>query len=157
MKKIALIGSFKQFYREIQSVFDFFVSKGLLITSPAGTEITRPDIPFVRFTSDNPDLSDEMIQTVTLKRIFSSDLVYVVAPNGYIGRTTCYEVGRMIQAMKPIYFSEQPQDLPIKIPDSHILSPLDMIEEIKKDKVTWLYHNGNNELHLLEKDLVKTV
>jgi len=46
----------------------------------------------------------------------------VVAPNGYVGKTTTYEIGRIIQAQRPLYFSESPDDLPIKIPTKHICS-----------------------------------
>lgn len=69
-KKIAIIGSFKQYYREIKAALEFFVSNNISVTSSAGAEIIKPDIPFVLFTSDNPNFSDEMVQTITLKRNF---------------------------------------------------------------------------------------
>jgi hypothetical protein len=46
-----------------------------------------------------------------------------VAPNGYVGRTTCYEIGRLVQAARPVYFSDPPDDLPLFVPQSHVLTP----------------------------------
>jgi hypothetical protein len=54
-------------------------------------------------------------QSRTLGRIIAADLTFVTAPNGYIGRTTCYEIGRLVQARRPLFFSERPKDLPIQV------------------------------------------
>jgi len=98
----------------------------LCVTSPLGTGILREGIPFVRFESDANRHSDSLVQLIALHRILRADFVYVVAPEGYIGRTTCYEIGRILQARRPLYFSEQPRDLPIHIPETHVL-PLSTI------------------------------
>jgi hypothetical protein len=67
-----------------------------------------------------------MVQTVALHRILRADFVYVVAPGGYVGRTTCYEIGRIIQLQRPLFFSALPKDLPIAISEDHVYS----LEEI---------------------------
>ena len=56
------------------------------MTSPIGSAIIKPGTPFVRFTSDDQGVSDEMVQTITLKRILKASSVYVVDPEGYVGR-----------------------------------------------------------------------
>src|SRR4051794_37329956 len=115
--KIALIGSFREAnYPTVRTCIELFVSAGLEIVSPAGTPIIS-GVEFVRFATDPVNLSDAEIQTVTLERIFSADAVYVVTGSkGYVGRTTCYEIGRIVQRTQPIYFSEVPDDLPIQVP-----------------------------------------
>src|SRR4051794_5310793 len=112
---IAIIGSFRQHYKEVLDAWEVFTRAGIEVTSPKGTSILEGGIPFVRFESDEGRLSDEEVQLIALHRILRASVVYTVAPNGYVGRTTCYEIGRIIQARKPIYFSERPVDLPISI------------------------------------------
>lgn len=154
--KIALIGSFKQHYNLVLEAFNTFQIAGLEILSPKGTAILEHGIPFVRFTSDPRDLDDAMIQTLTLQRILNADLTYVVCPNGYVGRTTCYEIGRLIQAVHPLYFSSIPQDLPIRIPASHILSASELAARFQRGNFDLepLYSDGRDEYSRLELSLI---
>ncbi len=150
----ALIGSFKRHYQQVLEIRRLFVEAGINILSPKGAPIIREGIPFVRFTSDSPEWSDPMVQTVTLHRILRADLVYVVAPNGYVGRTTCYEIGRIVQAMRPIYFSAQPRDLPMDIPGSHIVSPTSLIQILGKGgKPSWPFADADGGYFMLERRL----
>ncbi len=123
MSKIAIIGSFKQHFTEVQVAIKVFRTHNIINTTPVGSSVIEPGIDFVRFGDDLTEESDEMVQSITLKRIFNAGVVYVVAPSGYVGKTTCYEIGRVLQKKMPIYFSSHPRDLPIRIPKSHILSP----------------------------------
>ena len=120
--KVAVIGSFKQHYQAVKDVIGVFRDAGLHVTSPAGSDLAVAGVDFVRFVTDRAEYSDAEIQAVTLCNIFEADAVYVVAPGGYVGRTTCYEIGRIIQVGKPLYFSEHVDDLPIRIPPNHVVS-----------------------------------
>jgi hypothetical protein len=124
-KKIAIIGSFRQHYEPVRSAIATFSEAGFIVTSPLGDDVVKPGINFVRFTSDDTRLDDATVQTIALHRILGADFIYVVAPFGYVGRTTCYEIGRVVQARKPVLFSERPTDLPVRVPDSHVLSPVE--------------------------------
>lgn len=119
---VAVIGSFRQHYDRALEAVATFRNAGWSVTSPHGTPIVEPGVDFVRFESDDPDLDDAMVQTLALHRIARADLVYVVVPDGYVGRTTCYEIGRVVQAGQPTFFSQQPTDLPITVPLSRIAS-----------------------------------
>lgn len=152
---VAIIGSFKQHYDEILRAIKILKSVNIKVTTPLGSEVLRPNIPFVRFSSDNPDFFDEMVQTETLKKIFLAKAVYVIAPKGYVGRTTCYEIGRIIQKRKPIYFSEHPIDLPIKVPKSHIVSIKDFAKKIFDNHLTWPFDASHSDLSLAERKLLE--
>jgi hypothetical protein len=115
VESVSIIGSFKQKYKEVLDDWHTFTDAGLIVRSPKGSPVIEPGIDFVRFESDDPELTDAQIQQIALHRILGSDFVYTVTPECYVGRTTCYEIGRIAQANVPIYFSEQPQDLPIEI------------------------------------------
>lgn len=129
---IAIIGSFKQHYDHVLKVLKQVKELGIEVTSPTGHQIIEEGIPFVRFTSDNADWEDDMVQTVALHRILRADMVYVVAPDGYVGRTTCYEIGRIVQSSRPLYFSEAPQDLPLAVPASHVIAPEALVDKLSR-------------------------
>lgn len=133
---VAIIGSFRQHYNTVIGALLAFRGAGIEITTPKGTGIQEEGIEFVRFHSDPPEWDDPTVQTVALHRILRADAVYVVAPGGYVGRTTCYEIGRVLQAGKPLYFSSHPNDLPIAIPDSHVMTPSALAELVLKGRAT---------------------
>lgn len=120
---VALIGSFRQHYAEILEVHNILTSRGITVTTPEGGLVLEPAVPFVRFNTDVADHTDEFVQCRALHRILRANAVYVVAPEGYVGRTTCYEIGRCMQAGRPLYFSERPADLPVAVPPSHVVTP----------------------------------
>lgn len=125
--RIAIIGSFRQHYASVLEVIRLFRDADWEVTSPEGSEVLEAGIEFVRFSTDHPDHSDAHVQTTTLLKIFEAEVVYVVCPEGYVGRTTCYEVGRLRQAGVPVYFSERPLDLPIVVPDSHVVGASELL------------------------------
>lgn len=120
-RSAAVIGSFRQHYGAVLGAVEAFRAAGWHVTSPLGSGIVREGIPFVRFESDDAALDDNAVQALALHRILRADMTYVVAPDGYVGRTTCYEIGRLVQAARPVYFSNPPADLPLLVPSSHVL------------------------------------
>lgn len=139
---VAIIGSFRRHYRDVLAARASFRAADWVITSPAGTPIIREAVPFVRFESDDPAWDDSTVQTVTLHRILRADLAYVVAPGGYIGRTTSYELGRVLQAGRPVYFSAQPLDLPVAIPEMSIASPDDVVRRMTRSEPSPVFRNA---------------
>jgi len=153
---VAVIGSFKQYNAEVQQVCFALRAVGIFVTSPRGGELVERAIDFVRFHSDNPAWSDPAVQSLALHRILAADLVYVVAPGGYVGRTTCYEVGRVIQSRRPIYFSEMPLDLPLYVPVHCIIDSAALITQIADAawRPSWLYEDDHDPNSALERDLL---
>jgi hypothetical protein len=123
MPSVAIIASFRRHYEPVLAAREVFISHEIEVTSPKGSSIIKLGIPFVRFLSDPHQAPDCVVQSTAVHRILRADAVYVVAPDGYVGRTTCYEIGRVVQAGRPLYFSESPKDLPICVPDDHVVSP----------------------------------
>lgn len=119
-RTVAVIGSFRQHLDDVRTALSTFAESGWEITSPPGVEIIEPGVPFVRFKADKAEYDDATIQTIAMHRILRADLIYVVAPDGYVGRTTCYEIGRAVQTDSRVYFSEAPNDLPISVPTEAI-------------------------------------
>jgi len=154
-RSVSIIGSFRQFYGEVLHAWRSFADAGWHITSPCGSPIIRPGIPFVRFVTDQVDWDDATVQTATLHRILRADLTYVIAPRGYLGRTTCYELGRIIQADQPVYFSTRPDDLPITVPDEHVVSVVDLVRRLSVDCPQPLFADSATANHGWECQLVR--
>lgn len=131
---VALISSFRKHYQETLEARQQFVDVGMSVASPRENETAIIDtaVDFVRFTSNIPNHSDAEIETKTMRRILSADFVYCVDPGGYVGRTVCYEIGRIIQAQKPLYFMEMPQDLPVAIRTAHVIGIDEICDRIRR-------------------------
>ncbi len=121
--RASIIGSFRKYYREVLAAIDVFHSAGIGMLSPEGTEVIDPSDEFVRFVSDPQESTDAQIQALAVWRILSSDFVYVVCPTGYLGRTTCYEIGLIHLAGIPVYFSAPPLDLPVLLTEEAVIDP----------------------------------
>jgi len=156
ISSVAIIASFRQHYEEALRALQVFHDNGIEVTSPKGTPIVEPGIAFVRFRSDCAQATDGTVQSIAMHRILRANAVYVVAPDGYVGRTTCYEIGRVIQAARPVYFSERPTDLPICVPEDHIATPQELAEVlIRPDgRLTSLHTDGHSRCCQLERRLL---
>lgn len=152
---VAIIGSFRQHYAEVLVAWSVFDAAGWTITSPRRSAIIDEGVEFVRFESDPPDWDDGMVQMIAMHRIMRSDFTYVVAPDGYIGRTTCYELGRLLQADRPVYFSERPHDLPVAIPATRVLDPASLVATMGQSGPTSVYGADSDDYANLERRLLR--
>ena len=126
--KGSIIGSFRKYYTEVIEIIDLFEKIGISIISPKKSKVINPNEEFVLFETDNIKHKPVEIQLIALHRILRSDFVYVFSPDGYIGRTTCYEIGRIVERKIPLYFSELPKDLPIFMPSNSIWNPTEFVQ-----------------------------
>ena len=149
--KISIIGSFRKYYEEIKQLIILFNKNNIEVFSPKLSEITHSVEEFVIFASDNQNLTPAEIQSDTLNRILKSDIVYVYDPDGYIGRTTCYEIGVLRTTTIPLCFLEEPKDLPILVHSYEIMNPSKLIFTLLNDVK---YICENNRL-LIEKNKCK--
>lgn len=156
MRTIAIIGSFKRYNEDIQAVCRMLRESGITVTTPQGESIINAGHEFVRYSTDDPVLTDDAVQSLALHRILRADLVYAVLPDNYIGRTTCYEVGRVVQARRPIYFSQRPNDLPIGVADQFILDQASLLSRVTDPLWVpeWLFNEGANLTSTLEQELI---
>lgn len=139
--KGSIIGSFRKFYNEVLQIIDLFEEADISILSPKKSSVIDPSKEFVYFLTDKLDYSPIEIQLIALHRILRSDFVYVYNPRGYIGRTTSFEIGRVMEKRIKIFFYEYPEDLPIFIYKNSILKPHELIN---------YYHKYNNFPELSE-------
>jgi len=139
---IAIIGSFRQYYADVLEAIKCFESAHIRVVSPPKSQIRDMSRPFIRFVIDpEPDeMSDHQLQQKTLNRILSASCVYVVAPYGYIGRTTLLELGHVRERGVPTFFSAVPDDLPIHVQNSAVISAANLADLINRRGHTALTH-----------------
>lgn len=132
-KKVAFIGSFQNSknYNFLRQLIRIFVKNGITVVSPAGSDPIFNRDGFIVFETDNKNFSSEKIQYDTLKNIFRANAVYVVDMDGYVGRTTCYEIGRLVERSMPMYFYQYPKDLPLCISDNQVINPYGFLNILK--------------------------
>lgn len=126
---ITIIGSFRKYYSEICSLIDDFEHNGINVLSPTKSYIVKEANGFVLLKSDNNCVNPYQIQQRVFEYAEKSDFIYVWNPNGYIGLTTAYEIGRIVEKGRTIFFKEKVKDLPIFLPDQNIKSP-DQIKDL---------------------------
>lgn len=130
----SIIGSFRKHYSEVVSLIESLEACHVNILSPKRSSIVNRQEWFVRLQTDNPVHEPVEIQLIALHRILRSNFVYVLCPEGYIGKTTCYEIGRIHERGMPLYFSEYPEDLPIVVAASAIINPERLVEYLVQHK-----------------------
>lgn len=123
--QVSVIGSFRKRYKEVVRTVNILRKMGLSVTSPSGSKVCNSVEDFVIFETDNSEFTPIEIQMITLEKILNSDAVYVYNPKGYVGKTTCYEIGFCYSRYKPLYFLERPEDLPMPVAEMQIISPED--------------------------------
>lgn len=121
--QVSVIGSFRKRYKEVVRIVSLLREMGLSVASPNGSKVCNSVEEFVIFETDNPEFTPEEIQMITLEKILNSDAVYVCNPKGYVGKTTCYEIGFCYSRNKPLYFLEKPKDLPMPVDEEQIIPP----------------------------------
>ncbi|WP_447912995.1 hypothetical protein [Microbacterium phyllosphaerae] len=151
---VAVIGSFRSHLADVLSARETFRAVGIDVTTPLGSTVLEQDAEFVRFESDPPGSGDAAVQSMALHRILRAEAVFVVAPEGYVGRTTCYEVGRCMQAARPLYFSHPPLDLPIDVPPSHVVTAGELAAYILEGVTAPMLPLHDEELANYERRLV---
>ena len=141
--KVAIIGSFQKYYDEIVDMIGELKKQGLVVCSPKESYINKKIGDFVIFASDSQTQTPVEIQTITLGKIMQADAVYVYNPTGYVGKTTCFEIGFCISRQKPIYFLEKPEDLPILCQeDVQVVSPARFANLVSNKKQEFVYDYG---------------
>ena len=135
---VSIIGSFQKNYDEILNIIKIFKSHELSVLSPKESYINGRIKDFVIFKTDRKDYSPEEIEMITLNKIIASDFVYVYNPKGYVGRTVCYEIGFCFSKKKPLFFFEEPDDLPIPVSKNQILNPNEFVEHLCSNKAKFV-------------------
>lgn len=129
----SVIGSFQKYYPEVVKAIEIFRRSGIDVLSPSKSEIVNEINGFVILGTDISD-NPIRIESATLNKILESHFVYVVNPDGYVGRTVCYEIGRINEKGIPVFYKNKPIDLPIDVPKHMIIPEKRLARHIGKNQ-----------------------
>lgn len=125
-------GSFGRHFSEIRSAMRTFKKADIQVIAPESVEITAINGNFL-LLEDEEKLDPRFVELRYLHQLHklgSNGFSYFVNPGGYLGRSAAYELGIAQATNVPCYFSHKPKDLPVYVPNSHIISPSGLAEYI---------------------------
>jgi hypothetical protein len=119
--RVVILGSYRKHFDLIDQARKSFALAGYEVVLPVG-EVVDSTKDFVPLSSDKPGLTPAEVEAEAVDQALNAAFAYFVCHDGYIGRTASYELGRLMQAGKRLYFSQQPIDLPVAVPKGEIIS-----------------------------------
>jgi len=86
-----------------------------------------------RITCEVPEKADARGITACLEKIDDADIVYVVDPDGCVGKSVCVDIGYAYARRKQIFAMRSIDDPPLAKIITGILSPAELVKLVKKD------------------------
>ena len=106
-------GSFRRHMSAIAEAVQALTDHGVRVLSPADPRIVDQQTEFWYVASDVVR-SIRLLQDRHLDSIRCSNFLWLVAPDGYVGRSASMEIGYAAGAGVPIFATSAPQDLTLK-------------------------------------------
>lgn len=118
-------GSFRKHLDEIRRAIHIFKSAGITVLAPEAHEVVGESDGFIFFEGEeekDPRLV-ELLYLHKIKKLGSDGFSYFVNPEGYIGKSTSYELGIAQVANVPCFFLTKPSDHPAYVHANSMWSP----------------------------------
>lgn len=132
--KVTISGSFRKFYQQITQAMIVFSDRQISVLSPAQSKIINPGDEFVVFESDESN-DVKTLEDKHLQAIRNSDILYIVNPGGYVGKSAIFEMGYAVALGKPIFATEPIEDQTLVAYVDGITEPNQLVITIMKDKL----------------------
>jgi NTP pyrophosphatase (non-canonical NTP hydrolase) len=107
-RRAVLCGSFRRDPEALHAEFTALRNR-FDVLSPASIDFVEPEAEFVRLASELGE-SEAVIERRHLDAVSEADLVWLHAPNGYVGTSAAMELGHAAAIGVPIYCSTAPSD-----------------------------------------------
>ena len=85
---------------------------------------------------ETPSKTDSRGIMVCLKKIDDANVVYIVNPEGYIGKSVSVDIGYAYAKDKPIYAMHSVDDPSVMDLMDGVLSPKELIDSLKKGSMS---------------------
>ena len=122
--RCVLHGSFGKHFAEIQRVRELFTAAGIEVLAPKDLELINTQDGFALF-EDERGLDPRMVELQylhNLRKLGENGFSFFVNPEGYIGRSTSYELGIAELTNVRCFFSDMPADHPAFVHQDSIWS-----------------------------------
>lgn len=151
-------GSFTKHFAEIKRTIEIFSAAGIEVLAPKQSEIVAEYDGFALFRDEvgkDPRFI-ELLYLHNLKRLGENGFSYFVDPDGYIGKSACYELGIAQLINTRCFFSHKLSDHPAYVHDRSIWPAESLVKYIKTHGQLPPPHIKRNEkyIHKLWEDLM---
>jgi hypothetical protein len=106
---------------------------GAEVLSPADPRVVDQFGDFLYVASDRVR-AVKLVQSRHLAAIAASDLVWLVAPGGYVGQSGAMEIGYAVANGTPVFASEVPVDLTLRQYVTTLSSPRDALRKVESKR-----------------------
>lgn len=151
-------GSFGKHFDEIKNVYEIFTDAGIEVLAPKQGELLSANNGFNLF-EDEQDQDPRLVELIylhNLKRLGAEGFSYFVSPDGYIGKSTSYELGIAQLTNTQCFFSNKLSDHPAYLHKNAIWSAKLLADYIVNEGALPLQQIRRSELviHKLWEDLM---
>ena len=126
-------GSFRQAMGAVQDAVYRLTDAGVRVLSPADPRVVDRFGDFL-FVASDMVRAIKLVQSRHLAAINASDFLWLVAPQGYVGRSGSMEIGFAVATGTPIFSSEVPTDLTLRQYVAPLASPEDAIRVVREQR-----------------------
>lgn len=106
---VVICGSFHRDPVGLKKLFLELEANGCRVVSPLSIAFENTDDKFVKASTEQ-ELSVSELERFHLRAIREADMIWIHAPDGYIGISGAFEVGYAYSLKKPIYSKDLPDD-----------------------------------------------
>lgn len=138
MKSVCICSSFK-FYEKVLDLEKKLKNEGIKYLIPLPSQKHRKQDKPHEFVDDFDQIPEEdkleearRMALEHFERIDNTDVVYIISPNGYVGKSVCMEVGYAYAKGKSIYSSGKLDDFSVMSLVSQTLSEDELIQILKQ-------------------------
>lgn len=109
MIKAVISGSYHRDVEGFCRLFKELETCGVRILSPLSLQFNDTTKRVVRTDTDE-NLGIDILETLHLRAIREADILFIHAPNGYIGVSTSFEIGYALAKGVPVFSTHELQD-----------------------------------------------
>lgn len=111
--RAVLCGSYRRDIPGLVRTYEKLTAAGMRVLSPTGLDFVAEIDGFV-LNQDEVGTPPEMIERLHLNCIRAADLVWLHAPEGYVGISGALEIGFACSAGVPVFAEESPSDIALR-------------------------------------------
>ena len=128
---VTVSGSFRRAMSAVQDAVYRLTDAGALVLSPADPRVVDEFGEFLFVASDRVR-AIRLVQSRHLAAIKASDLLWLVAPAGYVGQSAAMEIGYAVAVGTPVFASEVPLDLTMRQYVTPLRHPEDALRAVRQ-------------------------
>jgi nucleoside 2-deoxyribosyltransferase len=131
LRTATVSGSFRKSMAEIQSAVFCLNDLGVQVLSPADPRVVDAFGPFLYVASDHLR-NIRLVQQRHLSSIAASDLLWLVATDGYVGTSAAMEIGYAAALGVPVFSDTTPTDLTLRSWVTLVRSPKEALDRVER-------------------------